>query len=62
MLRIPKWRPAFPLTLWREDRLELFFEGRGRGQAFDGHAVQGGLGDPGLRYARFLGYGDHKKI
>ena len=34
-----------PLTLRREDRLELFFEGRGHGQAFDDHVVQGGAGD-----------------
>gem|GEM_PF-4675498 len=45
MLRIPKWRPAFPLTLRREDRLELFFEGRRHGQAFNDHVVQGGPGD-----------------
>jgi hypothetical protein len=35
MLRIPKWRPGLPLTLRCEDRLELFFERRGHGQAFD---------------------------
>jgi hypothetical protein len=34
-----------PLTLRREDRLELFFEGHGHGQAFDDHVVQGGAGD-----------------
>jgi hypothetical protein len=26
---------SLPLTLGREDRIELFFEGRGHGQAFD---------------------------
>jgi hypothetical protein len=41
-LRIPKWRPVLPLTLWRKDRLELFFERRGHGQVFDDHVVQGG--------------------
>jgi hypothetical protein len=45
MLRIPKWRPALLLTLRRKDRLELFFEGCGHGQAFDDHAVLGGSGD-----------------
>lgn len=34
-----------PLTLRRKDRLELFFERRGHGQAFDDHAVQGAPGD-----------------
>jgi hypothetical protein len=33
------------LTLRREDRLELFFEGCGHGQAFDDDAVQCGSGD-----------------
>jgi hypothetical protein len=45
MLRVPKWRPALPLTLRRKDRLELFFERRGHGQAFDDHVLQGGPGD-----------------
>jgi hypothetical protein len=49
MLRIPKWRLAFPLTLRHEDRLQLFFERRGHGQAFDDHVVQGGSGVSGLR-------------
>jgi hypothetical protein len=40
MLRIPNWRLALPLTLRRKDRLELFFEARGHGQAFDDHVVQ----------------------
>src|SRR4029453_7863130 len=40
ILRIPKWG-LLPLTLQCEDRLELFFEGRGHGQAFDDHVVQG---------------------
>jgi hypothetical protein len=50
MLRIPKWRPAFPLTLRCKDRLELFFERRGHGQAFDDNAVQG---VPGIRFKSF---------
>jgi hypothetical protein len=29
------------LTLRRKDRLELLFERRGHGQAFDDHVVQG---------------------
>src|SRR5262245_18169750 len=33
------------LTLGRENRLELFFERRRDGQAFDDHVVQGGPGD-----------------
>jgi hypothetical protein len=41
MLEIPKWQPILPLALRREDRLELFFEGRGNGPAFDDHVVQG---------------------
>ena len=40
MLRIPKWRPALPLTLRCKDRLDLFFEGRGHGPAFDNQVVQ----------------------
>jgi hypothetical protein len=32
---------SVPLTLRDKDRLELFFEGRGHGQAFDDHVVQG---------------------
>jgi hypothetical protein len=45
---VTRWgqvRPAFRLALRREDRLELFFERRGHGQAFDDHAVQSGPGD-----------------
>src|SRR4030095_15090952 len=41
----PKWRPALQLTLRRKDRLELCFERRGHGQAFDDHFVQGSPGD-----------------
>jgi hypothetical protein len=44
MLSILKWRPDLLLTLRGKDRLELFFERRGHGQAFDDHAVQGGPG------------------
>jgi hypothetical protein len=44
MLRLPRWR-TLPLTLRRKDRLELFFEARGHGQAFDHHVVQDGPGD-----------------
>ena len=43
MLGIPKWRCS--LTLRRKNRLELFFECREHGQAFDDHVVQGGPGD-----------------
>jgi hypothetical protein len=45
VLRIPKWRSDLPLTLRRMDRLELFFERGGDGQAFDDHVVQCGPGD-----------------
>ena len=45
MLSIRRWRPALPLTFRRKDRLELLFEGRGHGQAFDDHVVQSGPGD-----------------
>ena len=45
MLRIPKWRLALLLTLRGKDRLELFFEGCGHGEAFDDHVVQGASGD-----------------
>jgi hypothetical protein len=45
MLEIPKWRLALPLALRRKDRLELLFERRGHGQAFDDHVVQGTPGD-----------------
>jgi hypothetical protein len=62
MLRIPKWRPALPLTLRSKDRLELFFEGRGRGQAFDDHVVQGGPGDRVQGHSRFFGFGDELQI
>jgi hypothetical protein len=44
MLRIPKWRPVLPLALRRKDRLELFFERRRHGQAFDDHVVRGAPG------------------
>jgi hypothetical protein len=30
-----------PANLARKDRLEPFFEGRGHGQTFDDHVVQG---------------------
>jgi hypothetical protein len=56
MLRIPKWRAALPLTLRGKDRLDLFFEGRGHGQAFDDHFVQGGPGDWAQGHSRFLGF------
>ena len=46
-LTAPKWRPVLLLTLRRKDRLELFFEGGGHGQAFDDHVVQGG---PGIEF------------
>jgi hypothetical protein len=45
MLSMSKWQPDSPLALRRKDRLELFFERRGHGQAFDDHFVQGSPGD-----------------
>jgi hypothetical protein len=36
---------GLPLALRRKDRLELFFQCRGPGQAFDDHVVQGDSGD-----------------
>jgi hypothetical protein len=62
MLRIPNWRLALPLTLRRKDRLELFFEARGHGQAFDDHVVQGSPGDRVQGHLRFLGFGDELRI
>ena len=55
MLRIPNWRLALPLTLRRKDRLELFFEARGHGQAFDDHVVEG---DRVYGHSHFVGFGD----
>jgi hypothetical protein len=62
ILRIPKRRPALRLTLRRKDRLELFFEGWGHGQAFDNHVVQGSTGDRVQGHSRFLGFGDELGI
>jgi hypothetical protein len=44
MLPVRNGDSAFPLTLRRTDRLKLFFEGHGHGQAFDDHVVQGSPG------------------
>jgi hypothetical protein len=43
-------------------RLELFFEGRGHGQAFNDHVVQGGPGDRVEGHSRLLGFGDELRI
>jgi hypothetical protein len=59
--RILKWRPALPLAFRRKDRLELFFERRGHGQAFDDHVVQNGWIE--FRAMRvFFGFGDEFRI
>src|SRR5262245_7971067 len=45
-------RPALPLTLGRKDWLELFFERRGHGQAFEDHVVQGGPQESAFKVIR----------
>jgi hypothetical protein len=60
--RIPKWRPALPLVRRRKDRFELFFEGRGHGQAFDDHDVQGGPGDRIQSHSRLFNFSDELRI
>src|SRR5262249_48466852 len=53
-VRILRWRPAFPLTRRRKNRLELFFEARGHGQAFDDHLciVARGSGSRSFAFSR----------